>query len=212
MTRIWNKEVASGSRVLRLATLNNLGGAAKIVRTHLDTVMKRLKYPQRLLASQIFRHLVTPSGTKIAFKAGDLASYTKSSQQKVQRLLQRLTEQDIRLLRAIQTMDVSELSYEIFHDVLAFPILDWRARFQRSRAILLLSMLLFLLLVIFLLDFIYPGLTIIDLSSGVPVNASVLDFLLWLLRCLSGFFCLFCTWLIPLIIAFFIGRLWTRNK
>ena len=132
MERLWQRELENNSNVLRLQTLFGLGGAAKIVRTHLDSVMRKLSYSQRRLASRILQYLVTPSGPKIALRSGDLASYADSSPPKIQTLLQRLTEHDIRLLRAIQTSGTNEMSYEIFHDVLAAPILDWRARQVRS--------------------------------------------------------------------------------
>lgn len=84
MTRLWQQEINDRSRVLRLSTLNGLGGAERIVRTHLDGVMKKLTRPQRSLASRILQYLVTPSGTKIALKASDLASYAESSPGNIQ--------------------------------------------------------------------------------------------------------------------------------
>ena len=133
MTRLWNEEQKNKSRLLRMSTLRALGGAQKIVDTHLDSVMKQLPWRQRVLASRVFQHLVTPSGTKIALKARDLASYADSSPQKVEALLQRLTQRDVRLLRAVDTSSMNEMAYEIFHDVLGSPILDWRARFRRRQ-------------------------------------------------------------------------------
>ena len=42
MTRLWDEEMQANSRTLRLSTLERLGGAQEIVRTHLDGVMSRL--------------------------------------------------------------------------------------------------------------------------------------------------------------------------
>ena len=152
MVRIWMQEMESHSSVLRVATLRKLGGANKIVRTHLDTVMKRLSSDHQFLASQVFQYLVTPSGMKIALGAGDLASFTGSPIPVVKALLRRLAEKDVRLLRTVEARDKSEVSYEIFHDVLAAPILEWRerwiARYNLKRRASLLAVLTLLVIAI----------------------------------------------------------------
>ncbi len=71
MTRLWDEEVRAGSSVLRLETLNRLGGAERIVRTHLDTTMSALPPGEQEVAARVFHFLVTPSGTKIAHTALD---------------------------------------------------------------------------------------------------------------------------------------------
>ena len=77
--RLWDEEKKHGSRRLRLATLKKLGGAPRIVRTHLDKTMRKLKRRQRRMAVDIFRDLVTPSGGKIAHTVDDLASYSNAA-------------------------------------------------------------------------------------------------------------------------------------
>src|SRR5205085_10401929 len=69
LTRLWEEERRAGSHVLRLATLEDLGGAQNIVRTHLDTAMSALPSHEQDAAARVFRYLVTPSGTKIAYTA-----------------------------------------------------------------------------------------------------------------------------------------------
>lgn len=152
MVRLWMQEMEAHSSVLRLSTLRKLGGAGKIVRTHLDTVMKRLSSDHQFLASQVFQYLVTPSGMKIALGAGDLSSFTNAPAPVVKALLRRLSEKDVRLLRTVEARDKSEVSYEIFHDVLAAPILEWRerwiARYNLKRRVSLLAVLTFLFVAI----------------------------------------------------------------
>jgi hypothetical protein len=92
--------------------------------------MKRLSSDHQLLASKVFQYLVTPSGTKIALSADDLSSFVDVPAPVVKSLLQRLSEQDVRLLRAAETREKTDVTYEIFHDVLAAPILEWRERWQ----------------------------------------------------------------------------------
>ena len=50
LTRLWDEEKKRGSRRLRLATLNKLGGAPRILRTHLDKTMRKLKRRDRRMA------------------------------------------------------------------------------------------------------------------------------------------------------------------
>jgi len=136
LTRLWDEERAQVSRVLRLQTFEALGRAANIARTHLDTMMSRLTPEECNDAANILRYLVTPSGTKIAQEAGALGSWTELKEEKVQAILTRLSGQDMRILRTVQTPG-QPVRYEIFHDVLARAILDWRGRYiaqqQRER-------------------------------------------------------------------------------
>lgn len=134
MTRLWDEERRQGSRVLRLRTLEQLGGADRIVRTHLDAAMQALSPAERDLAARLFHHLVTPSGAKIAHTVSDLAAYVEAPVGEVLPVLERLSRGDVRILRPIAPPPDTpgEPRYEIYHDVLAPAILDWRARYQRE--------------------------------------------------------------------------------
>ncbi len=128
LIRLWEEESAAGSHVLRLETLERLGGAERIIPAHLESAMARLPRQQRNLAARVLRFLVTPSGTKIAHRPSDLAAYANIGVDKVTPLLDSLGGQQARILRS-----VSDGKYEIYHDVLAAAILDWTSR--RFRAI-----------------------------------------------------------------------------
>ena len=134
MTRLWDVEAQSGSQVLRAATLDRLGGAERIVRTHLDATMKRLSSQEQDVAAGMFRYLVTPSGTKIAHTAPDLAAYANVPEKRLIPVLGKLSGGDVRILRPVAAApdQVQLPRYEIFHDVLAPAILDWRARYARQ--------------------------------------------------------------------------------
>jgi signal transduction histidine kinase len=121
--------------MLRTATLDKLGGAECIVRTHLDQVMAALPLEEQQTAVDVFNYLVTPSGTKIAQTVRDLADYTRLRGIDVEILLEKLSGQDVRILRPVQPPFgyPTALRYEIFHDVLAPAILDWRARNMQAR-------------------------------------------------------------------------------
>ncbi len=131
LTRLWDEETQAGSRTLRLSTLTQLGGVERIVRTHLDSVMEKLSSSEREAAARLFRFLVTPTGTKIAFSSRDLVSFTELPEATVEPALALLSSPDVRILRPVAPPPdrPAELRYEIFHDVLASAVLDWRARF-----------------------------------------------------------------------------------
>lgn len=136
MTRLWDEELRGGSRVLRLETLNRLGGAERIVRTHLDKTLGALPASERQAAAGMFHYLVTPSGTKIAHTARDLAEYTRTTEKQLTPVLEKMAASGIRILRPVapppDQMD-APTRYEIFHDVLAPAMLDWRQRYLQQR-------------------------------------------------------------------------------
>jgi FAD/FMN-containing dehydrogenase len=125
MTRIWAHERTAGSSVLRKATLEELGGGAEIVRAHLRDALADLEPDEAETAAAMFQYLVTPSGTKIAHTATDLATMTERPEALVRKVLRKLDEE--RILRGVDpTPESRERRFEIFHDRLAGPILDWR--------------------------------------------------------------------------------------
>jgi WD40 repeat protein len=134
MTRLWEEEREAGSHALRRSTLERLGGAERIVRTHLDRVMGSLPDNQQDLAADIFRQLVTPSGTKIAHAVADLAEYAERPESDLVPVIDHLASSDVRVLRPVAPPpdQPGGLRYEIFHDVLAAAILDWRTRWRQA--------------------------------------------------------------------------------
>jgi WD40 repeat protein len=124
LTRLWDDERAAGSHVLRLRTLVDLGGAQRIVAEHVDNAIATLSPAEQAIAASVLRQLVTPSGSKIALRASDLADYAGLDEPVVTAVLERLT----RTARVLQAVGGGR--YEIYHDALARPILDWRGRWQ----------------------------------------------------------------------------------
>ena len=127
LSRLWDEERRSGSRILRLQTLERLGGADRIVRTHLDTALGALPSPDQDVIAETFRYLVTPSGTKIAHRVSDLADYTERSPTQIEHVVDRLSG-DVRILRP-----AGDGRYEIYHDALAGPIADWGRRWEERQ-------------------------------------------------------------------------------
>lgn len=135
MTRLWEQEQKQGSHELRSKTLHALGGAENIVRTHLDAVITKLSDREQEIAARIFHYLVTPSGTKIAYTASDLARQAELEEAEVVGLLKRLSFGDVRILRTVEPSPDRPTSprYEIFHDVLAPAILAWRTAYVQKQ-------------------------------------------------------------------------------
>jgi hypothetical protein len=92
--------------VLRLATLERLGGVDRIVRMHLDQIMRGLPRRQRAVAARIFRFLVTASGTKIAWSLADLEDQTHLPFFKVAPVVNALAG-EARILRPLDTFTSS---------------------------------------------------------------------------------------------------------
>jgi WD40 repeat protein len=139
MLTLWAYERRRRSTVLRLATLRELGGAQEIVRAHLDGALTALAEQERDTAVDLFQYLVTPSGTKIVHTASDLAAMIDRPGEEVAELLAKLARGDTRVVRHVPPpagKSQPDDRYEIFHDVLAPAIIDWRQRAveQRRRA------------------------------------------------------------------------------
>jgi len=133
LQRLWEVEREWGSSVLRLETFLALGGAEQIVEDHLERALRTLTPSEQDAAADVFDHLVTPSGTKIAHGVGDLASYASVGERELEPVLASLASQ--RILRPLGENGHAGDRYEIFHDVLAGAVLAWRTRHEADAAL-----------------------------------------------------------------------------
>jgi CHASE2 domain-containing sensor protein len=125
MKRLWDEEIGLGSDRLRLETLRRLGGADTIVHGHLDDAMARLPAPQRDAATAALRFLVTSAGRKIALSSDELREFTDVDAATLDPALEHLERE--RILRPVPATEPGGAArHEIFHDVLAPAIRDWR--------------------------------------------------------------------------------------
>jgi WD40 repeat protein len=150
LVHLWDEERKQGSDILRLETLERLGGADRIVRTHLDESLGSLPVAEQDVAGRTLRYLVTPSGTKIALRMSDLADYAEVPADRLEPLVERLAG-PARVLRP-----AGDGRYEIYHDALAGPILDWQQRWdvrtrrrrERRRLLILTAIIIALVAII----------------------------------------------------------------
>ena len=133
MERLWTYETKRGSDVLRAATLGELGGVRRAVRSRFTELMDSLSLTEQDLAAKLFYFLVTPSKTKIAWSAGDLAHYAEAPPDQTQALLAKLAEPRYRVLRTVDSLGETgtDVVYEIFHDILARAVVEWQDRKAR---------------------------------------------------------------------------------
>ncbi len=132
LAEIWNAEWRTGSSVLRLKTLESMGGASAIVKSHVSRAIATFATEeQKEIAARMFQYLVTPSRTKIAQRTADLIVFADAPEAEVKTILVALTDRaDVRLLRRLSNPE----QYEIFHDILAEHILEWRRQYETQKA------------------------------------------------------------------------------
>jgi WD40 repeat protein len=136
MERLWRATVAASSRDLTVARLEQLGGAQQIVENHLRDALGALAPGERAVAADLFRFLVTSSKTKIAHQVPDLVEWTGRAEPEVTTVLDRLCRGESgRILRRIPPPPTGDgdTRYELFHDVLAEPILEWRREYEQEQ-------------------------------------------------------------------------------
>jgi CHASE2 domain-containing sensor protein len=132
MQALWEDEQRSGSGALRKTTLEAMGGCKQIIRSHVAASLATLPASERATTANAIYYLITPSGAKVAHTAGDLAGYVHAPPARVQATLEHLCE--VRLMRPLPPSEGSlERRYEVFHDLLADPLLEWRASFEAQR-------------------------------------------------------------------------------
>jgi CHASE2 domain-containing sensor protein len=130
LERVWDEERANGSRALRLETLERLGGADTIVSAHVDDVLDGLTAPEQDAASDALRFFVTSGGRKLALGTAEVSGFSGVPLETLEPVLARL--EDNRILRPVVSGD-AEPRREVFHDILARPIKEWRRRHLEAR-------------------------------------------------------------------------------
>jgi WD40 repeat protein len=138
MERLWKEELDQGSNCIKLATYRALGQAEQIVKDHLNHQMNLLTNEERQISASIFQYLVTLLGTKCACSVDELAPHATCGKSSLKKLLEKLSSGQQRILRPEGKPEPNKpytQRYEIFHDALAKPILEWRSRYERERTL-----------------------------------------------------------------------------
>jgi hypothetical protein len=140
LTKLWEAESRLRPMALRESTLTDksrLGGVGQIVRNHVNTVMDRLAPEERDLCARMFDRLVTAVGSKIAYPMEALADPEivgpSVSRGQVLAVLNELTLKGARILKPVTTAGLP--GFEIFHDVLGLPVLEWKQAFRVAKEV-----------------------------------------------------------------------------
>jgi WD40 repeat protein len=135
LERLWRATTGARTSELTLNRLEQLGGAQRIVETHLQDALGALSNADQAVAADVFRYLVTRAKTKIAHPAADLAEWTNRPEPQVAAVLEKLCRGESgRILRRVPPAHENDaMRYEIFHDVLAEPVLAWKAGYETDR-------------------------------------------------------------------------------
>ncbi len=135
LERLWLLECRARSPIVRRSTFSGAGGARGIVRERIQEALDRIDPEEREIVATVLRHLVTPSGAKIALTLADLAGYARVDEERVAGVVGRLVAGDARVLRRVPhpSGDAALTKYEIYHDALGAPLQAWRAEMDRRR-------------------------------------------------------------------------------
>ena len=109
-----------------------------MVRDHVNEVMGSFTADEQALCAKIFDRLVTAIGGKIAYPVAALAVPEVVgpgvSEQAVTTILEQLTDRERRILKPVMTD--AGAGFEIFHDVLGLPVLEWKRNFDVKRQVI----------------------------------------------------------------------------
>jgi WD40 repeat protein len=130
LERLWQAERESESTTLRAQTLSEFGGAERIVHDHVDGTLAAAAPADQDVAARVLRQLVTPSGQKLSHQEGDLVTLADVTPPALRRVVAELERR--RILRGVPSVG-GAARVELYHDVLAEPVLGWLQRFELER-------------------------------------------------------------------------------
>ncbi|MGZ8996548.1 MAG: nSTAND1 domain-containing NTPase, partial [Rhodospirillales bacterium] len=135
LERLWYEERRENSPALRFATYDRLHRWEGIANSHVrHTLETCLSQEEQALCAAMLDRMVTPSGMKITLPAEDLSAMVKAPPEQITEVLTALGHPESRIIRTVTSaQDPGRKRYEIFHDVLARPLLAWKHAFDAER-------------------------------------------------------------------------------
>lgn len=97
--------------------------------------LEALNLDARDLASAAFGFLMTPAGSKMAYPIDVLASQAKVDEGALEGVLLQLCHPDVRILREIPVAGGGKPWFELYHDLYARFLSEWKQRHDREREI-----------------------------------------------------------------------------
>jgi WD40 repeat protein len=156
MQHLWGKVKDHSPPKLGLELLARPDTAKQIVESNLRETLEHLSRKEKVTAANLFRFLITESGTKFASTVDGLATRSGRQVSQVRPLLEKLSGGDVRILNQVAPPpgQPNQVHYELTSDVLAAPILAWgqevfaKQRRMRQRSWSALASLIILFVII----------------------------------------------------------------
>lgn len=121
--RLWQLAQDDPERVVRLSHYQQAGGVTGILEQFLRRVLAGFSGGELVLLSQAFDYLVAQRGAKMAWPLDKLAKSLRVKPERLQRVLERLTTDQVRVLLREEREGV--LWYELYHDLFSESIERW---------------------------------------------------------------------------------------
>lgn len=121
--RLWQLAQDDPERVVRLRHYQQAGGVTGILEQFLRRVLAGFSGSEQALLSQAFDYLVAQRGAKMAWPLDKLAKSLRVKPERLQRVLERLTTDQVRVL--LREEREGGLWYELYHDMFSESIERW---------------------------------------------------------------------------------------
>jgi WD40 repeat protein len=127
MLYLWDKVKTATPPKFEFQLLQEKDTVVRIIKSHLRQTLDQLGRKEKLIAADFFRFMITTSGTKLAESAETLADRSGRPVQRIQLVLDKLSQPDFKILNKISPPpnQPNQLRYELTSDALAAPILEW---------------------------------------------------------------------------------------
>jgi tetratricopeptide (TPR) repeat protein len=126
--QLWEEQTAGGSMTLFPAAYQP-GQAAKILRTFCREKLSALCEEEKKVIVRALGFLISRRGAKTSYELDTLALQISIRPDQLKRALDRLVEEDTRILRRRPTPDGS-IWYELYHDMYARILYEWKEEFE----------------------------------------------------------------------------------
>lgn len=128
----------SGTTYLRGEQQSTLQAVGLLVQRHVDEIFNDYNEVEQGICAVAFERMVQPSGQKIAITLASISQYLEVGQEKrAAEILAELSRPTKKMLlkRVALVPTEPEVAFQIVHDAMAIPILNWIERWRRSTRI-----------------------------------------------------------------------------
>jgi WD40 repeat protein len=131
--RIWDEDKQDGNGTEFLSGYQAARASAELreyCKLKLDT---ELQESEQDLASEAFGFLMTKRGAKMAYELDNLAEHMGHPKEELRSVLAKLSQPDVRILREFQGGSGGSPWFELYHDMYAPFLFEWKAHHDAQR-------------------------------------------------------------------------------